>query len=324
MTGRLCALFGAFVLLAGATSDAAAQAWPTRPVKLIVSTGPGLATDIMARLMADRVSRSLGQQIFIENIPGAAGMIGAQAAARAPADGYTFYFAPASALASNQYLYKSVPYDAAHDFAPVAMVCDSSPFAISVYPGLGVKTLPELIAYAKAHPGKLSYAVDSSSGYQVALGKLLNRRAGIDMVEVAYKSTPQMLQETAAGQPQVAISSITASNPYAGDGRLLRIAVSSEKPFPGVDAPPIAETLPGVRIDGWFAVVAPRGTPEPIIAKLNGEIDKVLEDPEILQRLKVFGLATSGAGTPESTGAFIDRQRALWGRLVQELDIKPE
>ena len=141
-------------------AGADAQQWPSRPIKIIVSTGPGLATDIMARLMSDRLSRQLGQQVYVENIPGAAGMIGAQSAARSAPDGYTFYFAPASAVASNIYLYKSIPYDPARDFTPIAMICDSGPFALSIQPELPIRSLPDLIAMQRPIP--VSYHMAST------------------------------------------------------------------------------------------------------------------------------------------------------------------
>lgn len=306
-------------------NSAAAQTWPTRAIKLIVSTGPGLATDIMARLLSDRLSRALGQQIFVENIPGAAGMIGAQAAVRSPPDGYTFYFAPASAISSNMFLYKSVPYDPINDFTPVAMICDSGPFAISVQPTLPINTLPDLIAYAKAHPGAVSYGVDTSSGYAVVLGQVVGKRAMIDWVQVPYKSTPQMLQDATAGVTQATISSSGATLPLARDGKLRIVAISSEKRFPGLDdLPTIAETIPGIAIDGWFAVVAPAKTPAPIIERMNKEIDVALKDTEFRSRLRALGLATSGAGTPQSTGDFIRAQIERWRGLVKELDIQPQ
>jgi tripartite-type tricarboxylate transporter receptor subunit TctC len=306
-------------------NSAAAQTWPTRAIKLIVSTGPGLATDIMARLLSDRLSRALGQQIFVENIPVAAGMIGAQAAVRSPPDGYTFYFAPASAISSNMFLYKSVPYDPINDFTPVAMICDSGPFAISVQPTLPINTLPDLIAYAKAHPGAVSYGVDTSSGYAVVLGQVVGKRAMIDWVQVPYKSTPQMLQDATAGVTQATISSSGATLPLARDGKLRIVAISSEKRFPGLDElPTIAETIPGIAIDGWFAVVAPAKTPAPIIERMNKEIDVALKDTEFKSRLRALGLATSGAGTPQSTGDFIRAQIERWRGLVKELDIQPQ
>ena len=302
-----------------------AQSWPAKPVRIIVSTGPGLATDIMARLLTDRLSKNLGQQFVVENIAGAAGILGAQTAARAAPDGYTAYFAPASALATNHLLFKSVPYDSLRDFTAVAMVCDTGPFVITVQPELPVKTLPELIAYAKSNPDKLSYAFDISSGYAAIIGQLINRRMNAGMTEVPYKATAQALQDTMTGRTQLMIGSIPASDAFVKAGKLRRIAVSSEKRFAAIpDVPAIAETIPGFNIDGWFAMVAPTGTPAPIVQRLNHEIDVVLKDAEVLQRINQFGLGTSGAGTPQSTGDFIRAQRDRWAGIVKELDIQPQ
>src|SRR3954451_23519569 len=220
---------------------ALAQSWPAKPVRIIVSTGPGLATDIMARLLSDRLSKNLSQQFVVDNIAGAAGILGAQAAARSAPDGYTFYFAPASALATNQFLFKSVPYDKFKDFTPVAMVCDTGPFVITVQPELPVNTLPELIAYAKANPGKLSYAFDISSGYAAIIGQLVNRRTNAGMVEVPYKATAQAIQDTMTGRTQLMISSIPATDSFVKSGKLRRIAVSSEHRYPAIpDVPAIS------------------------------------------------------------------------------------
>ena len=186
------------------------QSWPTRPIRLIVPTGPGLGTDIMARLLADGVSRTLGQQIYVENVPGASGITGAQQAARATPDGYTLFFANASTFTSNMFMLKSIPYDPMRDFTAVAMVSNQGPVVVSVYPELPVKTLPELIAYGKAQPGKLSYAVDATSGLGVVVGRLLNKRGGIGMVEVPYRTTAQMMQDTSVGTTQVMLSSFAA------------------------------------------------------------------------------------------------------------------
>ncbi|MSQ52472.1 MAG: tripartite tricarboxylate transporter substrate binding protein [Betaproteobacteria bacterium] len=306
-------------------AGALAQAWPAKPVRIIVSTGPGLATDIMARLMSDRLSKNLAQQFVVENIAGAAGILGAQAAARATPDGYTFYFAPASALATNQFLFKSLQYDSFRDFTPVAMVCDTGPFVITIQPELPVKSLPELFAYAKANPGKLSYAFDVSSGYAAIIGQLINRRTNAGMTEVPYKATAQALQDTMTGRTQLMIGSIAASDAFVKAGKLRRIAVSSEKRYAAIpDVPAIAETISGFNIDGWFAMVAPTGTPAPIVQRFNREIDAVLKDAEVLQRINQFGLGTSGAGTPQSTGDFIRTQRDRWAGIVRELDIQPQ
>ena len=259
--GVVRALLCAVVLIVAGEATAQMQPgqnWPARPVKLIVATGPGLATDIMARLLSEGVSRTLGQQMFVENMPGASGIVGAGAAARAPNDGYTFFFANASGLTSNMFMIKSLPYDPTRDYTAVAMVCDSGPFVVAVHPDLPVKTLAELIAYAKAQPGKLSYAVDASSGFGVVAGKLMNKRAAMEMVEVPYRATAQMLQDAATGTIQLMISSVAASDAFVKAGKLRRIAISSERRFPGMeDLPTIGETLPGFVVDGWFAVVAP-------------------------------------------------------------------
>ena len=325
----LHALFCIVLLAAAGGTRVQAQTtppnWPTRPIRLIVPTGPGLGTDIMARLLADGMSRTLGQQIYVENVPGASGITGAQQAARAAPDGYTLFFANASTFTSNMFLLKSIPYDPTRDFTAVAMVSNQGPVVVSVYPELPVKTLPELIAYGKAQPGKLSYAVDATSGLGVVVGRLLNKRGGIGMVEVPYRTTAQMMQDTSVGTTQVMISSFAAVEGFARAGKVRRIALSSAKRFPGLDElPTIAETLPGFELDGWLVVVAPAGTPADIVAQLNRHIGQFLRSPEIQQRLVALGLAISGTDTAETTAQFIRQQQAQWRSLAQELDLRPE
>ena len=318
-------LLGTVLFALAVSEPAQAQNWPTRPIRLIVPTGPGLGTDITARLLADGVSRGLGQQMYVENLPGASGIVGAQAAARAAPDGHTLLFANASTFTSNMFMLKSIPYDPVHDFTAVAMVSHRGPFVVSVNPQLPVKSLPELIAYAKANPGKLSYGVDASSGYGVVVGRLLNKRGALGMVEVPYRATAQMLQETAAGTTQLMISSFGAVVGFADSGKVRRIAISSGQRFPGADdLPTIGETLPGFELDGWLLVVARTGTPAEIVARLNHEIGHFLENPEIQQRLLALGLATTGIETPETTAQFIRQQQTQWRALAHELDLQPE
>ena len=219
---------------------------------------PDMPSTSWRACMATGVSQTLGQTVYVENMPGASGFLGAQTTARAEPDGYTLLFAPASLLSSNMYLFKSLPYDPTKDFAAVAMVCDKGPMVVTVNPDLPVKTVPELIAYGKANPGKLSYAVDATSGFGVATGRLLNKRGQIGMVEIPYRSSPQMAQDTMAGNMQLMVGSMPPVAGAVKAGKLRWIAVSSEQRFPGLDElPTIAETLPGFRIDGWFVVVAP-------------------------------------------------------------------
>jgi tripartite-type tricarboxylate transporter receptor subunit TctC len=319
LRAALCA-----VILATATA-AHAQSWPSRPVKMIVPTGPGAATDVMARLMAESVTRGLGQPVIVENLGGASGLVAHQTAARAPADGYTFLFSNTSGLAINPVSFKSIPYDPVRDFTPVATVVDFGPQILSVNADVPVKTVAELIAYAKANPGKLSYAVDVTAGAAPVAARLFNKRAELGLVEVPYRSAAQMLQDVAAGTVPVLISSMAASNAMVQAGKVRRLAISSSKRFPPLpDLPAINETVPGVAMDGWFVVVAPTGTPAEAVQRMNREIGEFLKGDQIKARLTGFGLATSGAGTPQSTGEFIAREQEKWRALAVELKIEPQ
>jgi tripartite-type tricarboxylate transporter receptor subunit TctC len=312
-------------LLLGPAGAANAQSWPARPVKIIVPTGPGAATDIIARLMADSVTRGLGQPVVVENNPGASGLVAHQNAARAAADGYTFIFTNTSGLATNPVMFKSIPYDPVKDFAPVAMVVDFGPQMLSVNVDLPVKTVAELIAYAKANPGTLSYAVDVTAGAAPIAARLLNKRANLGMVEVPYRSAAQMVQDVASGTIPVLISSMAAANSMVQAGKIRRVALSSSNRFaPLPDLPTLNETVPGVTMDGWFVLVAPAGVPAGIVARMNKEVGEFLKGDEIRTRLAGFGLATSGAGTPQSTAEFIAREQEKWRALAQELDIQPQ
>ena len=321
---RTCRWLLCIVLLAAA-SAANAQSWPARPVKIIVPTGPGAATDIIARLMADSVTRGLGQPVVVENNPGASGLVAHQNAARAAADGYTFIFTNTSGLATNPVMFKSIPYDPVKDFAPVAMVVDFGPQMLSVNVDLPVKTVTELIAYAKANPGKLSYAVDVTAGAAPIAARLLNKRANLGMVEVPYRSAAQMVQDVASGTIPVLISSMAAANSMVQAGKIRRVALSSSNRFaPLPDLPTLNETVPGVTMDGWFVLVAPAGVPAGIVARMNKEVGEFLKGDEIRTRLAGFGLATSGAGTPQSTAEFIAREQEKWRALALELEIQPQ
>jgi tripartite-type tricarboxylate transporter receptor subunit TctC len=301
------------------------QPWPAKAVRLVVATGPGLSVDIMARILAEGVSRSLGQPVVVDNIPGAAGMIGAQTVARAPANGYTFYFASSSTLTSNLYVYKSLPYDPVNDFTAVAIVVDSSPFVVSAVPTLPVKTLPELIDHAKANPGKLSYAFDSSSGSASIVGRLLAKRTGIDIIGVPYKSTAQALQDTVTGRTQFIISAVVPVEPYLKRGALKSLALTSDNRFPGLEEVPLVrETLPGFRMDGWFAVVTRVGTPAEAVARFNRDINQFLANAELVQKMRGLGLAMSRARTPHESADFIHNEQERWKKLAAELELQPQ
>ena len=318
-----CVLLCYGVLLAGA--NAGEGAWPTRPIKLIVPTGPGAATDVMARMLSDGISRSLGQSMVVENLPGASGLLAHQAVARAAPDGYTFLFTNTSGMAINLISFKQLPYDPTRDFAAVAMVCSQAPQMVSVNTELPVQSLPQLIAHAKANRGKLSMAFDTTAGAAAFAAKLFNRRADLGLVEVPYRSAAQMTQDVASGVNQVMMSSIAAARSIVEAGQVRRIAITSARRFRGLpDLPTASETLPGVVLDGFFAVVGPVGMPPEIIARLNREIAEYLKGAEIQQRLIAFGLDTDGAGTPDGTAQSIRELQEHWRGLAKELDIQPQ
>src|SRR4051812_33102084 len=296
------------LLLSGA---APAETWPTRPIKFVVPFGPGIGIDIMARTVADRLSHKLGQPVIVENIPGAGNILGAQAVARAAPDGYTFLFTGPSPVVTNIFLFKSLPYDPYRDFAAVAMIADRGPFVVSVNSEkLPVATLPEFLAYARARPRELHYAIDGSAIFQSVVGQYFTKRADIEMVEVAYRSTAQGLQDTVSGITQVSISSVAASASLAESGKLRRLAITSKQRFPGLDdLPTVGETIPGFQIEGYIPLLAPAGLPADIMRRMNAEIGEILKEPEVLKRFETFGYATGGPVTPESVEEHIRADR---------------
>jgi tripartite-type tricarboxylate transporter receptor subunit TctC len=312
-------------LLAFVSGTAEAQNWPTRPIKFVVPYGPGIGIDIMARMIADRLSRRLGHAVIVENQPGAGSTIGTQYVARAEPDGYTFLFTGNSPLTSNIYLFKSLPYDPRRAFDAVAMVADRGPFVISANQNLPVKSLTELIEYAKARPGQLNYAYDSSSAYNWVVGQYLNRSAGIELVGVPYRTTSQAFQDTIAGVTQLAVGSVAASAPFTQEGKLRRLAISSKGRFPGSEQlPTFDETLPGFRLEGFIPLMAPAGLPVEIAQRLNKEMGEVLQDQEVLQRIMSFGYATSGAETPDAVNQRLRVDREMWSTFAKELSIQPQ
>jgi len=314
----------AFLLAASWATSASAQTWPQRPVKMIVSQAAGGAPDILARVIADRLTKSLGQQFVIENRPGSANMVGAQAAARSPADGTTFFFATAAPLVTNPYTFKTLPYDPIKDFEAVAMV-GKGPFLVLAHPSVPAKTLPELIALDKKDPGKLAFATDGPRNFSGMVAAWINRSAGTQFLIVPYNAMPQGMQDTVAGRTQLVILAIPPAVQFIKRGELKALAISSATRAPGFEQiPPVAETLAGFDLVGWFAIVAPTGTPRDAIQGMNRAMAELLRDPEVVSRMTSFGIYPDGAGTPESTAEFIRAERERWGRLVREIGVQPE
>ena len=301
------------------TDMASAQSWPSRPVRMIVPQAAGGMADIVARVISSPLSRELGQQVIVDNRAGD-GTTGAQAAARASADGYTYLFATAPVLAINPYMAKILPYSPEDDFASVAMV-GSSPLALIASPELNVNTLAQFIELAKAHPGKLAFASPGQRTFAGMLGEMLKIRAGISLLNVPYNSVP----DTIAGRTHLAVQGIPAIAAVVQRGQLRALAVTSHRRLPELpEVPTFSETLPGLEFNGWFAVVAPTGTPREAIQRMNLEFNRILLDGEIEPKLRALGIYTEGTGPPEEIDAFLKRERAFWSGVVRELKIEPE
>lgn len=324
MKRRTFTLSAATAVLAGWHPLSQAQTWPERSVRLVLSQPPGSGPDAMARLVADPLGRKWNQSVVVENRPGGQNAIGAQVAARSPADGYNFYLATAAALVTNPYLFKNLPYDPKKDFVPVGMV-GKVPFAICVNANSHIKTFPEFIAYAKANPGKLTVANEGPKTFSGMMTRLLSAQLGIQLNSIPYVSISGAVTDTIGGQTEAIISDVPAVAPMVKRGRLRAIAVTTARRVSGWESvPAIADVLPGFDYAGWIGIVAPTGTPAAVIQRFNRDLDAVLGDKEIAARLLALGPMTDGAGTPEQMAAFLQAEDTRWATLTREIGILPE
>ncbi len=316
----LC-LVGALI----SSMPASAENWPDRPLHLFVSQGAGGGQDSIARYLADKVSAILGQPIVIENRPGAGGIIGTQAAARATADGYNFAITSSATMASNPHLVKNLPYDPQNDFLPVALLSKPG-FLISANPNRPFKTLSELIAAEKNSPSSLTVAIDGNRNASGLTAGFLNKTAGINIRLVPYSSPAQGLQDTISGSVDLFISPPGVHLSHIAAGKLRPIAVSGvSREISLPDVPMIGETLPGFRILGWLMVSAPKGTPAEPIARMNAAFDRVLKDKAVIEWMLNFGSpANAGAGTQEELRRFVRDEIALWGKMINDIGLEAQ
>jgi tripartite-type tricarboxylate transporter receptor subunit TctC len=301
---------------------ARAQAYPTRPVRLIVPFGPAGATDITARLIGQWLSERLGQQFVIENRPGAGGNIGTEAVIRAPADGYTLLMV-GGYIAINATLYEKLDFDFIRDIAPVAGIM-VAPNVMVVNPSVPAKTVPELIAYAKANPRKLNMASPGVGTTPHVAGELFKMMAGVDMVHVPYRGGGPALTDLLGGQVQVMFVTTVSSIGYIKADRLRALAVTTATRLDVLpDIPTVAEFVPGYEASNWYGLGAPKNTPAEIVAKLNKEINAGLADPGIKARFADLG-GTPLVGSPADFSKYIAEETKKWGKVIRAANIKPE
>jgi tripartite-type tricarboxylate transporter receptor subunit TctC len=299
-----------------------AESYPTRPVRVIVGFAAGSTTDILARLMSNWLSQRLGQQFIVENRPGAGGNVGAEAVVRSNADGYTLLMVP-PAVAANPALYEHLTFDFIRDTAPVAGVV-RVPNVIEVNPSLAVNSVPELIAYAKANPGKLSFASAGIGTASHLAGQLFNAMTGANLTHVPYRGDGPAMVDLIGGQVQVGFATMTASIGHIRAGRLRPLAVTTVQRSDALpDIPSASEFIKGFEASSWFGVAAPKATPPEVVAALNREINAGLADATIKSRLADMGgmLLT---GSPADWGKLIADETEKWGKVIRSAGIKAE
>jgi tripartite-type tricarboxylate transporter receptor subunit TctC len=299
----------------------ASAAYPDRPITLMVPWAPGGSTDILARAIAEQLTRSMGQPVIVENKAGASGNIGSNVVAKAKADGYTLLIGSMSTHAMNPALMPSMPFKGADDFTPIALVANVINTMV-INPSVPANNLQEFIAYAKAHPGKLAYASAGAGSTNHLSAEMFNKAAGIKMLHVPYKGGAPAVLDTVANQTQVLFSAGTQTLPHVKSGKLRLLAVTEAHRSDLLkDVPTVAETLPGYEMSVWYAVFGPAGMPRELVTRLNAEINKALAVPEVRARMEAIGVEVVNS-TPEQLAETLKRDTVRYTKVIQELGIK--
>ena len=325
------ALRGVFVLGLTAAAGAFAQPagkgasdYPSRPIRFVIPYTPAGSADIFARVISPKMTEALGQQVVVDNRGGSSGIIGTEIAARAPADGYTLLMGITANMTINPSLYAKLPYDPVRDFTPITLVA-TAPYALVTPPSLPARSVKELLALAKAKPGELAFSSDGNGSIGHLGGELFASMADVKLLHVPYKTTAQIFADLMSGQVQLMFLGAVSSQPHVKSGKLRALAVSSSKRFALMpDTPTVAEAgVPGFELTGWYGVYVPAGTPRPIVNRLHGDIVRVLNQPDVRERLSGMGAELVG-NTPEQFAAFMQSEIAKWARAVKLSGAKAE
>jgi tripartite-type tricarboxylate transporter receptor subunit TctC len=301
---------------------AAADTYPDKPIKVVVPVAPGGVTDVVARVIGAQLTAAWGQAVVVDNRAGGSGIPAADLVAHSKPDGYTLFMGTIGTLTVNPSMFPSLPYDPLRDFVPVSLVA-SAPTILVVNPAVPAKSVTELIAYAKANPGRLNYASFGNATSPHLAGELFKSLAGVDMVHVPYKGGGPAMTDLLGGRVEMMFDNIITSLPHIKEGRLRPLAVTSltrSKLMP--DLPTMTEAgLPGQEVSGWLGLVAPAGTPNEIVVKLSREIARIVRQPDV--QAKIVGTDVVGS-TPEEFGAFMRSETAKWGQLVKKANIRAD
>jgi tripartite-type tricarboxylate transporter receptor subunit TctC len=315
-------LLRCLVLCLALVSSAQAETYPSRPITIVVPFAAGSGTDSIARIIGQHLSTAFNQSVVIENKVGASGIVAATYVARAPADGYTLLMATNSTHSANPFLFKSLGYDPVKDFAPVARA-GSYVFMLVVNKDVAAKTLPELTAYAKANPGKLTFASGNTTG--IVAGETLKSRAGIDILHIPYKSTPPALNDVIGGRVSMMFIDLAPGLEHVRAGNLRALAVTTkERSALLPDLPSLHEAgIPGYDVTSWAGLFAPAGTPKDIVDRLNAEVRKIIANPDAKAKIAVTGF-DAFSGSPETLATFVQSELANWGKLIKDAGIEPQ
>jgi len=302
---------------------APAQPFPSRPVRIIVGFPPGGGTDIVARTLSPRLSEALGQPVVIDNRGGASGLVATELAAKSAPDGYTLFMGTLGNLSVNPLLFPKIPFDVARDFAPVTQVV-SVTFMLYVHPSLPVKTVRQLIVLAQERAGQLNYASSGSGGAPHLAAELFNSLAGVKLVHIPYKGSGPSFTDLLSGQVPITFTTLTQGLQYVKSNRLRAVATLGPARTPVLpDVPTVSETLPGYEVVNWFGLVVPVMTSRDVVARLHDDFIKVLQTPEVKEKLVAQGTDPVGS-TPEEFGAFMKAETAKWARVIREANIRAD
>jgi len=310
------------LVLAAFCGAAAAQNYPAKTVRMVVGYPPGGPTDVLARIVSQKLTQTWGQQVIVDNRPGASGMIGAEFTARAAPDGYTLLMVPVT-YAVTPSLFAKMTYDVEKDLSPVAQVA-AAPFILVVHPTLPVKTVKDLIALDRRSPGQINFASASTGGMPHLAGELFNSMTGTKLVHIPYKGAAPATTDLLSGQVTLMFNNMLSAMPQVKAGRLRAVAVTSSKRSAAApELPTIAETVPGYEASGWYGAFAPAATSKELIGRLNAEINRIMKMPDVTQRLAGDGVEAVGT-TPEQFGAYLKQEVAKWGKVVKASGAKAD